>query len=387
MELTRTFHPIGQGGFYTETFDDLPYEPMIVFDCGGNSSRSMKNYIDSFLPDDSKKIIEAVFVSHLHADHINGLQYLIERAEVKRIFLPQFTRNHVFNVFLYNASHSSQGYRTDKFILSLIRATKYGYNRGETSIIQVEEAEENHDITEKFENLQTLNSNILTSGTFLTIEDRWVYIPFNPLSKIPDFNAIDKYSVRIELEEIYEEKDICQQAELLAQFIESLSVDECKKIYKQLFSIHNGQSMTLFSGLINPTLDIRVRCRLFDLLCYDFYSHHHHCCLLGREKYVPTNFLYMGDYEADRVVDLEGFYRKLNVWDTICGIQIPHHGSRKNYANILYNERCYAVASAGKTNKFHHPNIDTLTNIFQQGCMPFVVTEDKNTIIIQQFKF
>ena len=214
-----------------------------------------------------------------------------------------------------------------------------------------------------------------------------MYIPFNPLSKIPDFNVIDKYYVRLELEKIYKENDICQQAELLAQFIESLSVNECKKIYKQLFGIHNGQSMTLFSGLINPTLDIRVRCRLFDLSCYDFYSHHHHCCLLGREKYVSTNFLYMGDYEADRVVDLEGFYRGLNVWGTICGIQIPHHGSRQNYASILYNERCYAVATAGMANKFHHPNIDTLINIFQQGCMPFVVTEDKNTIIIQQINY
>lgn len=387
MELTRTFHPIGQGGFYTETFDSLPNKPMIVFDCGGNSSRSMKNYIDSFLPDDSKKIIEAVFVSHLHADHINGLQYLIERAEVKRIFLPQFTRNHVFNVFLYNASHSSQESRINKFILSLIHATQHNNYLGEVLITQVGEAEENHDITEKFENLQTFNSDWIAPGTSLTIENRWVYIPFNPLSKIPDFNVIDKYYFRFELEKIYEENDICQQAELLAQFIESLSVDECKKIYKQLFGIHNGQSMTLFSGLINPTLDIRVRCRLFDLPCYDFYSHHHHCCLLGREKDVPTNFLYMGDYDADRVVDLEGFYRGLNVWGTICGIQIPHHGSRQNYASILYNERCYAVATVGMANKFHHPNIDTLINIFQQGCMPFVVTEDKNTIIIQQINF
>ena len=31
-------------------------------------------------------------------------------------------------------------------------------------------------------------------------------------------------------------------------------------------------------------------------------------------------------------------------------------------------------------------NIDTLINIFQQGCIPFVVTEDKSTIIMQYFR-
>ena len=71
MSVVRTFHPVGQGGFYTETFDDSTNKSMVVFDCGGNSKKFMKEYMDSFLPSDKKAIIEAVFISHLHNDHIN----------------------------------------------------------------------------------------------------------------------------------------------------------------------------------------------------------------------------------------------------------------------------------------------------------------------------
>lgn len=84
--------------------------------------------------------------------------------------------------------------------------------------------------------------------------------------------------------------------------------------------------------------------------------------------------------------ELINFYEEMEVWNTICGVQIPHHGSRKNYAKELYNKRCYAIASAGSSNKYRHPNIDTLINIFRQFCMPLVVTDNENTILVQRYK-
>ena len=385
MEVTRIFHPVGQGGFYTESFDN---QHMVVYDCGGNSSRSMKDYIESFLPDSPKANIEAVFISHLHDDHINGLQSLIERANVRKIFLPQLTPNKVFDTILYYASKAS---RTN-FVLTLIKAASIGYIK-ETSIFQIKEHQANDELgTEPIDLSSSLDKSnrYINSDTNLTVNKEWVYIPFNPLSERPKFEAVE-YTIRERIEKIYEETDVFLQAELLARFVKSLSVTKCKEIYKKLFgSIHNGQSMTLFSGIKTPTPDIRVRFRLFDLPCCDYYHHQHyyfHHCWMDDESCVPTNFLYTGDYEANKKTELTDFYNKHKVWDTICGVQMPHHGSRKNYYDFLYDMRCYAIASAGSNNKYHHPNIDTLIHVFQQGCMPYVVTEDKNTIIIQQFKF
>lgn len=383
MEVTRIFHPVGQGGFYTESFDN---QHMVVYDCGGNSSRSMKDYIESFLPDSPKANIEAVFISHLHDDHINGLQSLIERANVRKIFLPQLTPNKVFDTILYYASKAS---RTN-FVLTLIKAASIGYIK-ETSIFQIKEHQANDELgTEPIDLSSSLDKSnrYINSDTNLTVNKEWVYIPFNPLSERPKFEAVE-YTIRERIEKIYEETDVFLQAELLARFVKSLSVTKCKEIYKKLFgSIHNGQSMTLFSGIKTPTPDIRVRFRLFDLPCCDYYRHHYfHHRWMDDESCVPTNFLYTGDFEANKTKELKDFYYKHEVWDTICGVQIPHHGSRKNYNDFLYDMRCYAIASAGSNNKYHHPNIDTLIHVFQQGCMPYVVTEDKNTIIIQQFKF
>ena len=60
MEVTRIFHPVGQGGFYTESFDN---QHMVVYDCGG--SDNVKESIDHLLDRESSPQIEAVFISKL----------------------------------------------------------------------------------------------------------------------------------------------------------------------------------------------------------------------------------------------------------------------------------------------------------------------------------
>ncbi len=392
MEITRIFHPVGQGGFYTEIFDDSTNKSMIVFDCGGNSSKSMRNYIDSFLPskDKFKATIEAVFISHLHDDHINGLQYLLDRANVKKIFLPQFNTNRLFDIFFYNASHGTRTDNSNNFVLSLITPTN---TIGETTIIQVPEA--NGDINYREYADQMHQVSLTIELGIPQLENGWEYIPFNPKSASPEFNKIEDPSIKQKLESLYyknNETNIYEQAKALAEFVKSCTVKQCKELYGKMFGgIHNGQSMTLFSGLRKS--ESNVYCYPFHSPYIHFYRYFWRDCLYDYEDYnencIPVNFLYTGDYEAGdsaKMKELSCFYTKMKVWETICGVQIPHHGSRNNYANELYNKRCYAIASAGASNKFHHPNIDTLINIFHQGCKPFVVTEDKSTIIMQYFR-
>ena len=96
MKLTRTIHPVGQGGFYTESIkDDSGKEFLVAYDCGGNNKQFMEDYLKSFIHDSrdgGKMVIDAVFISHLHADHINGLEYLLKKVDVKyksQFFRPQ----------------------------------------------------------------------------------------------------------------------------------------------------------------------------------------------------------------------------------------------------------------------------------------------------------
>jgi len=391
MEVTRTFHSIGQGGFYTESFDDLPDKPMVVFDCGGKSSKLMKDYINSFLPTRSKATIEAVFISHLHDDHINGLQHLIDRANVKKIFLPQFNSNQLFDTIFYNAAYGTHTENRNNLVFSLINPTN---TFRETTIIQVAEAIIDSNYQNISRSIQDGVSQTIASGTPMALSNGWVYIPFNPQSKTPNFDKIKDQDIKEKLQSLYDNTNLYEQATALAKFVKSCTVKQCKELYKKMFGgIHNGQSMTLFSGLRNHDSNIEIGSHSFTPTC-NRYQCPHWCDWFAdlaeyKEDCIPTNFLYTGDYEAGenaKMEELSSFYTKIEVWETICGLQIPHHGSRKNYAKELYNKRCYAIASAGTSNKFHHPNIDTLINIFHQGCKPFVVTEDKSTIIMQYFR-
>ena len=396
MEIIRTFHPIGQGGFYTETFDDLPNKPMVVFDCGGSSSENIRDYIDDFLPINPKTTIEAVFISHLHDDHINGLQHLIDRANVKKIFLPQFNSNQLFEIIFYNAARGAKGSNSNQLVLSFIESNKSNHSLNEVSIIQIAEVTGDNNYQNVTHNIQHgVSSQTIASGTSLIIENKWVYISFNPKSKAPNFDGIKDQAIKETLQSLYNNNTyLYEQAEALAQFVESCGVEQCKELYKKMFGgIHNGQSMTLFSGLRTPNPNMEISSCPFPPTCHHYlYSHWRDWFAefaKDNKACIPTNFLYTGDYEASdklKMKELINFYKEMKVWSTICGLQIPHHGSRKNYAKELYHKRCYAIASVSSSNRYRHPNIDTLINIFHQECKPLVVTENKKTKLVQHYK-
>lgn len=75
MKVIRTFHPIGQGAFYSEQFINDNNTPIgtIVYDCGSNNLTCLKKIIPGcFISRD----IDILFISHFDADHINGISTL-----------------------------------------------------------------------------------------------------------------------------------------------------------------------------------------------------------------------------------------------------------------------------------------------------------------------
>ena len=92
MEVIRTFHPVGQGAFYSERFyEDGGAEAKynIVYDCGtswGSIIRAKKVVTQAF---DKKDVIDYLFISHLDYDHISLVRTLIDSVRcVKNIVLP-----------------------------------------------------------------------------------------------------------------------------------------------------------------------------------------------------------------------------------------------------------------------------------------------------------
>jgi beta-lactamase superfamily II metal-dependent hydrolase len=81
---------------------------------------------------------------------------------------------------------------------------------------------------------------------------------------------------------------------------------------------------------------------------------------------------------------MRDFYNKY--WGIIASIQVPHHGSENNYEPELYKYPVRGIVSVGDKNRYHHPDIDILVKIQNDGCHPVIVTEDKSSMKIYHYE-
>ena len=93
MEVTRTQYPIGQGCFHaghirwtsksSSTSDDVHY----IYDCGSSDgSAALHDAIAACRRQTSW--IDALFVSHLDSDHVNGIDRLLGSVSVDTVYIP-----------------------------------------------------------------------------------------------------------------------------------------------------------------------------------------------------------------------------------------------------------------------------------------------------------
>ena len=90
MKLIRDFVPVGQGLFCIETYEIGNNSVRIVYDCGTITNKNnnlIGKRINQYLNNVSGKdmAIDAVFVSHFHEDHINGIAIILQNYDVRRI--------------------------------------------------------------------------------------------------------------------------------------------------------------------------------------------------------------------------------------------------------------------------------------------------------------
>lgn len=370
MDVIRTIHPVGQGGFYTETFIEGNDKHTVVYDCGGSSQAAMEKYLKKYLHNNDaggKMKIDAVFISHLHADHVNGLGYLLKNADVKYLILPQLTEAMKLEALVFNRVYSKSGKQINSLVMDL-----YGENDhyGTTKIIKVDFAasEERFSFEQEGDEVdlsEEVKVNSVKSKTIFRSKARpfWVYLPYNPPA-----NRKQKYKDFIQAIQLFVGSSIEDASRLINTHIEA-----CKAIYEKCFGTdHNGYSMTLFSGFDRKSNYCRVvfPCREFG----DCWRYHKPDCL------------YTGDFEPDSFIsDLKCYYDTL--WRRIGSIQVPHHGSRLNYHPDLYDVQRLAFLSVGEKNSHDHPSIDTLINIRSQGCVPIVVTDMMSSIRLFPYHF
>ncbi len=353
MELTRTIHPIGQGGFYTETLKDGDDEINVVYDCGGfnrlDNSPLMNNYIVQNLEKD--KEIDIVFISHLDWDHINGLECLLAHCNVKYLFLPQLTEDEKYAIILYNmyvlGISFTRYFTFYKFLFKILIGV---ISSDTTKIVWVSKSTNisiigiRNDIDIK--NINLKNGEYLKKGTRIHFHHKWFYIPYNP----PAPQNTGK-NIKDEFNKLFPNVDFKDLPNKMKG-----NLQQCRGIYKSCFVDQNSCSMTLFSG------SIETKMYYIGIECF--------------KNNDNANCLYMGDFVKDYIDNLIWFYRKY--WKVIATIQVPHHGSNDNNSYKLYEYAYRGFISVGSTNK-DHPGNTTMITMTNHRCQSLIVTEEPST--------
>ena len=339
--IQRIFHPIGQGAFYSERHDGFN----IVYDCGEffespKSERLVKNSFKKF------DKIDILFISHFDADHVNRIKFL-KKFKIKKVIMPLLHDDEeIFLNHFYNAIG-----RND--IIQMIEDPKAFFGK-DTDIIKVRDGDANNDNTPDEITVEQLkDGGQISSGvTIKSVKADWVFVPYNNQSGIRKNVLKGKFKAKkLDIEKF--------QADL-NYALENAS--KIKEVYKELAGGINANSMILYSGPIDENYIIRD---------YD-------CCCFSRNS---AGCIYTGDVNLN-LVDIEAIYVKY--WDFVGTIQLPHHGSKQSFEIKPFKSKYYTCpVSYGNSNIFDHPTLIVLTQLSAESCCVKHVTENVDSIYIQ----
>ena len=380
--ITRVFHPIGQGAFYSETYDTGTVQCNIVYDCGVMRKLKKANLVveKSFK---SGSVIDILFISHFDFDHISKIDELKKHFAIKTCVLPLLyqEQKEIMKAFYHSLNQTSmidlidhpQAYFGDEtqiiYVISADDQDKNDDNDNRNPLSELSyDFQESHF---KSQNSKSVDSGTkIKSGTRIAINEDWNYVPYN----------INYDKRNAELKKLF---DTPQDGKTLdfSKFKTSINYainnrQQIKKIYDKLEGGINVNSMLLYSG---PKED---RDEMFSLQVHtDWYGHR---CYAPFSLSPPRDLdniaacIFTGDTDF-HVVDIKKIFQKY--WKYVGTIQLPHHGSEKSFDLSFINDnrgRIFPV-SYGKTNSYGHPASSVITAIISRGSCVVDVNEDEET--------
>lgn len=380
--MLRTFIPVGQGAFYKEKFDDFT----IVYDCG---TLKDNDFIKKIIKNNFNKdeVIDILFISHFHKDHISGIQFLKEHCNIKNVVLPYLHENEITALAL-------ESYLTDsdddfEYLTDFLN---YEFFFGEEDINVIFFGENSsEDFEENPESVIDVDSRIRSINRGQRISSSkvrdWFFVPFNRNNKI-NLNTFKTILNReglnpSEIKEILKNKKIDKQKyrEIKKLFNEVSKRDN--HIHKKLNAMINYNSMMVYSGPINPSYRL-----INDFMRPEYCYYHSRYFRYYRGYFEDFRYrvgcIYTGDSNLENDI-LSVAYGKYS--DFVGTIQIPHHGSKENFNQSLFNlDFCFCPMSFGTDNPYNHPSGLVVAELFENYKLPIFITEKTDSVYIQNIR-
>ncbi len=360
IEMKRTFHPVGQGAFYTEVFD-CPNgdQKVVVYDCGTETGKTafnnagakqlngqIMNFANSLKP--LTKHIDYLFISHFHDDHISGLPDLIKVLSPRCVVIPMLPMEMILTTRIGNLIfYGHDALSSDSIILDL-------YLRDE----------DNREVIHHLDKIIAVGSDVRDGDNVLlypriapfrkdeimSLENNgnafWRYRPFNSVD-LTDNRAKSFIDEVRKIPGILNNDDSLNVQEVLNH------MEQLKELYKKVM---NGASDNLYTLVVESEPLRATTTKEDDSLPG--------CVYFG--DFVPSNKVWPRFRE-----EIDDFGDKVGI------IQVPHHGSKYNWRPEMLDggNKKHSVISAGSNNKYHHPYYWIIDEIQRKGSDAHVVSE------------
>ena len=355
--ITRIFHPIGQGAFYSEHHEQDNGEIFnIIYDCGvvgrkGIISSKVKSLLRRFAA--QYKTIDILFISHLDYDHVSGISELLNNGvKFKRIILP----------LLYPIFGNS--------VLSIIQRIVQSALNGVRLIYVSSESDERPSELMVNQLDEDKNTVIKSNTRIYYARNSWVFVPYN-------YDYLNRNQVLIGnlRTKGFSVRSLIRNVRYISRNLTNpVSYKKLKDAYEKICNGKNGSGINENSMLVYSGPDTKnswhIDQRLFPALPQ-----------IGsfRQNNLP-GCVYMGDSDM-HVCDIKNIYNSF--YPFVGCVQIPHHGSDKNYVSGYLKDFVCPI-SAGNSSK--HPSKNVVYNLILNGCVPLVVTEDLSTEYKEEIK-
>ena len=400
MNMTRTFHPIGQGAFYSEEFYNSEKGCIFraVYDCGSLKYCGLQRNSDGTplkRKDIEERVVQAfpdghgvdiLFVSHLDDDHVNLIPCLkpFKDRQIRRVILPLLSAEERYMLTGYHLSRSRWGKISDA--LNSIINNPEDYFGNDTKVTFVRPADEERslmgnevddegvgvdDLQREVPSLTkiSIGNNLPDSGRML----RWLLIPYN--------HKPERYSdLKNKLENAFGAG--FQIANLKDPDFVIKNLKDLRRCYKALSDGINRNSMALYSGPLDDTClssigDV-VGCDIWGRYCpCDQFAEYWLDRVLRHEQssvfHGSPGCLYTGDVSLDDADLTRVFGRYVK---NIGMVQLPHHGSFDSFGSgNLPIDGQVCVATYGERNSFGHPAYVVKRAVVLKGGLWVDVTE------------
>jgi beta-lactamase superfamily II metal-dependent hydrolase len=397
------FHNVGQGLFYTGKLKLENKNIDFIYDCGSKNNEQIKKSVIYYKNEMGEKDIDLLIISHLHDDHVSGLNELLEK-KIHCVILPYFSPLERLIITLrgkeeekkekerlpgwyYSFLQNPVGYLRERGVDKVVVIGNEGSQGGQfhDEIPSALSGESLSSIDPfNFDNLpndKNLIKKIIKNephlkefiskkkllvknhSGYVIASGFWLFKFFNykvgteSLNRFRD--CIEKHGITNPMDAIINKKRLRKLRKCYTQLVGYLDKD------------FNNTSLVVYHGPLGKN---KSDIRSFQLLfCYCPYLNRPPRCF-----YYPFRFdesvkhcgqLLTGDIDYNfNYQELIGHYNRH--LESIGISLIPHHGAKINWNPDILNQlnNCkFWVVSAGLTNTYGHPNYQVLLNILKKG--------------------